>query len=591
MQYRAQNKWVNPENLKSLSYFVQLLEELLFDYTHSTYKPSIMHVPSLCFEALMTIDDIENGCINQAHITHIIDELIESLKKDKIAISLLTLPLNTFIEQLKSTSHGINDKKTVLELLNLQLEKNKYENKLKEELISCIYSEYNPDNIRELTRLLVTHLTLRGVSKEYLTEIMIEHFYEKKIESNDEIKQFLKKIPNDKIEFVVYFKVDKSFLNIKKSIKNLDIEVLERIPEELKNDIFFNVNKERIIVSVKDESFDYYSARKSAEETLKLAATLLSIYHHKQEPSWELENHISYGDGNHKVISVTINPMHLCRDLKIKAAGKKFDEFVEGFSMSSGSFKKFIRCVQLHSMALRTNSVENQILNLWVAIESLVPDELKKENDNTIDHIINTIIPFLNIVYMEGLVRSLSHDLNRWNESKFTKLIKPFNENNNMAKSLLMALTSSEKEEFIKQFKEELNNYPLLEQRFLHIEKLVLNPLNILDAIKRHDKRLTWQIKRIYRARNKIIHTGTTPMAAHRLVENMHEYLDMVLDTIIKMATMPAKISSVSQGFKTIDMKYKHYFNKIEKATKEQKKSENGQIEQTINIIELIFSE
>lgn len=180
MQYRAQNKWVNPENLKSLSYFVQLLEELLFDYTHSTYKPSIMHVPSLCFEALMTIDDIENGCINQAHITHIIDELIESLKKDKIAISLLTLPLNTFIEQLKSTSHGINDKKTVLELLNLQLEKNKYENKLKEELISCIYSEYNPDNIRELTRLLVTHLTLRGVSKEYLTEIMIEHFYEKK---------------------------------------------------------------------------------------------------------------------------------------------------------------------------------------------------------------------------------------------------------------------------------------------------------------------------------------------------------------------------------------------------------------------------
>lgn len=566
MKFRRLHNWRNIEQCTALIYFTELVEELLFDYTHSTYKPSIMNTPSLCIEAISTINEIEKGSINSAHINHVIDELTKNLKNDDIAISLLKIPLGSFLEQLNNNPLGNKSLKITLELLRVQININSYEAKIISELCSTVTSEYNPTKIRKLTRLLITHLISKGLSQEYLMEKLKKHFFQRdrEINSTEEIVSFLSSLPTEKISHSVYFSADKSFSNISPCLEQLDISIIHETPENILEEDFFNGHSQRTILMKVVKEYDPYTARKKAENNLKLASTLLSLYHHKQEAAWSAENIVISEHGEKIQTKSSINPMHRCKDLPQEHASQRLEEFMNDFRMRGDSFSKFIRSAQLHSMALQTNAVENQILNLWIAIESLIPDESKKEEDTTIEHIVNSITPFLNINYIEDLVRNLIKDLLRWNQPRTISLLRTINNEDN-AKSFAILTISQEHARSIEQYKLELSQFPLLKERFEYVQNLIATPSSIYQALKNHAERINWQIKRIYRTRNLIVHTGKTPPKTNILVEHAHIYLDTVINHLIKLSSQPVEISSVAQGFRNVDMKYKMHIQRINK--------------------------
>ncbi|HGH4644618.1 TPA: hypothetical protein ACJIWE_001773 [Enterobacter roggenkampii] len=566
MKFRRLHNWRNIEQCTALIYFTQLVEELLFDYTHSTYKPSIMNSPSLCIEAINTISDIEKGSISPAHISHIIDELTKNIKNDEIAISLLKTPLGSFLDQLKKNELGHSSLKVTLELMKVQLNIISYEKRIISELCSTITSEYNPSKIRKLTRLLITHLISKGLSQEYLLDKLKKHFFqrEKEITSNEEIASFLESIPTEKTLFSVYFNADKSFTNIIPCLEQLDISVILEKPQNIQEDDFFNVHEQRTILLKKIETYDPYSARKKAETNLKLASTLLSLYHHKQEAAWSAENIVISEDGEKIKVKNSINPMHRCKDLPQEYASRRLEDFMNNFRMRGDSFNKFLRSAQLHSMALRTNAVENQILNLWIAIESLIPDESKKADESTIEHIVNSMTPFLNFNYIEDLVRNLVKDLLRWNYTRTVSFFRN-SDQEDFAKAFAMLVASEEHAPIIEQYKIELSAFPLLRERFEYIQGLISSPDEMRQALNNHSQRINWQIKRIYRTRNLIVHTGQTPSKTNILVEHAHIYLDTVINCLIKLSSHPVEIQSVAQGFRNIQMKYNAYTHKLGK--------------------------
>lgn len=78
------------------------------------------------------------------------------------------------------------------------------------------------------------------------------------------------------------------------------------------------------------------------------------------------------------------------------------------------------------------------------------------------------------------------------------------------------------------------------------------------EIIKNHTQRLEWQIRRIYRTRNLIVHTGITPKYTAILIEHTHSYLDVLLSTLIKLSSLN-RINSVGQGFQYMDLLYNDY--------------------------------
>lgn len=582
MKLTQHTNWANPENCRALMFFTQLMEELLFDYTHSTYKPSIMNTPGLCYEALSTIDDIEKGSINNSHINHITEELTENLRQDDIAQHLLSSPLSSILNELNQNSSNLKNLKVTLELLRIQLNPSRYEEKLSEELIKAITNGYDTQRIRKLTRAMTTHLLSKGISQDFLRDKVNDNFRNDKVlvNSNEQIIEFLRSLPEKPKKHDVYFIVDNSLKHALQYFSKMDIEILSSPPEHLKDETFFkSINQRLIVVSRNIKALDPYNAKRIAEVGLKFSSTLMSLYHHKQEATWSSENIVFSEDGVIYKISTTMNPMHRCKDLVPDAASRRIEDFMSNFNMKQDSFSKFIRSAQLHSMALRTKDVENQILNLWIALESLIPDEFKSDKTNTTQHIVDSIIPFLNHGYIEGLIQSLIKDLRRWKYETSNTFLKITGEDN-FAKSLVLIFSLPEHQVALNEYRQKLDNFPLLLERFNYINDLVSSPEKIMKSLENHAKRIEWQIKRIYRTRNIIVHTGKTPSKTTILVEHTHDYLDTVLNLLIKLASTPIQIVSVPQGFKYVQMGYKMRISQL---------SKKGLTFNSDNILELVF--
>lgn len=81
--------------------------------------------------------------------------------------------------------------------------------------------------------------------------------------------------------------------------------------------------------------------------------------------------------------------------------------------------------------------------------------------------------------------------------------------------------------------------------------------------ISTHNKKIQWQIRRIYRTRNLIVHSGSTPSYLPILIENTHEYLDSMINEIIQLSCGPRRISTFDQAFEFLKIKYESYLKSI----------------------------
>jgi hypothetical protein len=308
---------------------------------------------------------------------------------------------------------------------------------------------------------------------------------------------------------------------------------------------------------------DRYVAREIAEQQLKFLQTLLNLFHHKECASWNSDcviyDHQSMSSNR---IKNRINPMFKCIDRKVDIAGAKVEKLAQEFSLENESFAKFVRSAMLHTMAIKSDSGENQILNLWISLESLIPSETKADDVSNIEHIVDSLIPFLNIDYMRRLLNNLVKDILNWD---YKTNIKAFRNVDGVKfyDKLARILVLPQYAPNLMTIEASIKDFHLLRDRIDYFKTLLSNPKNILSALVAHKTRLEWQIRRIYRTRNIIVHSGKTPPFTKQLIEHTHDYLDAVLYRLVRLASSPQKVKSVSQGFKYTDLQYKSYIRSL----------------------------
>ncbi len=569
MKYRGLRNWDNPKSLSGLIYFAQLIDELLFDYTLDTYKPSSMNTCTMCLEALSLIDDIENEVIDSANLKHVISEFIYNLKKDEIAKSLLNIKVKTISMTLENDDSPIQEKRTILEIIYQQIDKESYKNKTEELLLDAVNNEKEKNRIRSLTRSYITTLISSGYSSRYLSIASRNFFYRgyKTIKSPDDIKSFFKLTNGKKQEYVAIFKGNKLFEEVKISCKELDITIADELDKDDSHfaiDRNFSLDENEVYIIVdKFEAKDVFSARKLSEIQIELISTLTNLFHHKEYLRWANQTLLINKTSNtSRLVSSVINPMLLCSDLKAPNAAIKLNSFINNFSLNdSHSFKKFNRAAELHALALKNDSPENQLLNLWVALETLSPSNVSKHKAK-INNITDSILPFLCLDYIYTLTKRLTMDLKNWNRVTFLKILNKIDggdEREKLVKLLLLDEYSAMKLDLYKKLKD----FHLLRNRIHYFSETLSSTKKIRCLLETHWERVTWQIRRIYRTRNQIVHAGHTPFYIDVLIKNTHDYLDVVVNSISLLASDGDKINTVEQAFKYSDIKYKEYMQEL----------------------------
>lgn len=249
MKYRILSKWTDPVASEGLVFFAQLLEELLFDYSLDTYKPSAMNSSTLCIEARRLIRDIEDDVIDKNNLDHVLKELVLNLRKDPIAKSLLTIKIESLANKFENKDTPIQEVAILIEVLYSLINLKAYKDRTEHLLIQAVKLPKEKDLIRSLTRSYVTTLINCGYSTRFLYPTARTFFYwsKQKITSPEYLKDFFKIVAGVSQNYTAVFRVNSLFDEIKDSCQALDIEVTS----VLNNDLSPYVNNKSFELSCK----------------------------------------------------------------------------------------------------------------------------------------------------------------------------------------------------------------------------------------------------------------------------------------------------------------------------------------------------
>lgn len=543
-------------------FFAQRLDELLFDYTLDTYKAPALNAPYLCQEALDLIADIESGNIDSANIDHVLSELEWSLRMDAVAKQLIQTDLSVFFLGEHAKTH-LHKQKVLLELVQKSIAPDLYLVATQEALLKAIQSG-EKNNINSLARNWVTTLANMGVSKTYLFQhVNTFFFHDRKIESLEVAKEFFSKSLPYLHSFEVYFCIGKEIAAFRTTLERYSIKILDAIPEdliELATNSKFEVDQYEVLVEVSNiKSFDVHSGRRKAEETLERVRDLALLYSHKRPITWNEIALVRQCCLDHPVVThPPKSSVQKIADLRPTIAAPRLAYLVENLSLDEqGDRERFDRIVDLHGLCAIQDAPKTQLLNLWICIESLIPTEPSR---NKIANIIESAMPVLMLLYVRRLVKNLLRDLLEWDKATTKAILKniPCDSDERLAHKVLLLL-SSENGELRNQIFSKLDDFPLLRYRIFSMATIFSDHKKMMHMLTEHKRKLEWQIRRIYRTRNLIVHSARSPSYIPTLIENAHDYLDNVIFEVLETSCSTKRIASFKQAFELFRIEYQGY--------------------------------
>jgi len=102
-----------------------------------------------------------------------------------------------------------------------------------------------------------------------------------------------------------------------------------------------------------------------------------------------------------------------------------------------------------------------------------------------------------------------------------------------------------------------LGHFHLLRYRFFTLANEFATPKSVANRLDGHEKKIAWQLRRLYRARNLIVHTSRVPAYVSTLIENGHDYLDSVMFEVIKSSCGDCQTVTIAQVFELTAVAYR----------------------------------
>lgn len=227
----------------------------------------------------------------------------------------------------------------------------------------------------------------------------------------------------------------------------------------------------------------------------------------------------------------------------IEHAKEIFPIFLQNFGLLKESFKRFNRGVELHAHSLETNEPSSQILNLWICLETLLITG-KGTHISSVENAVKTVV---SNYFLKEQLTNLHDLLTKWDKEKYTavknKLPTAWSEDDD---STILALVGlKEFQDLAMELLGEMDSTPLLRYKFMKLVRNYQDINKIIELNELRDKRTTYDIRRVYRIRNKIVHQGELSKKANSIVEIAHFYLDTVMNAIIYSSLVHDDINSI----------------------------------------------
>lgn len=355
-----------------------------------------------------------------------------------------------------------------------------------------------------------------------------------KIISQSNFDAFLEHFNCESSQYTVYIVVNQELaeigVNIVNAIRGIEIEIISDIPNGI------CVQRDEKVLRFKQvEALDEYTAIDSANELINIMGYFYSFYRHNIKVQIRSRYVEKEGEQLHIVRPEV-------RGIKKSAQIYSREESTNGandlLKLSMTSLKNFYmltRIMEIHSTAIELESSSNSLLDLWSILELILEKDLQKNDKSRITQIVGMLEPFIKNSYINQIMKTLNDDFKRWNKEEYKQILSTVTYGTSEIEKIFAFVTLDIYQKLREDVYDKLDQYPLLRYRIFNLNELFSNTKNIKNMISEHEKKTTWHIHRIYRARNCIIHDGEQIQHMDELVENLHYYIDILGKGIVKL--------------------------------------------------------
>lgn len=565
MKFRGTGGCVSPETQENIVFLGQVLDELTFDYSLDSYKAPTMNCATLLREARTLLRDAaeESPDIRRARVRPVIEELCQRLPGNPIVRSIvngerelaLSLQSENF-DVVRRTIDSLCDEVSIQGYITTAMD-----------LLISECDNGGKKKIAVLARELVTSLENGGMSRSHIHYATHQFFFNdaNPIESSEDLRSFFREVFPHLHDFKIVLKIDRFAERLQEdNFSGFAMTVSETLPEEFavapcarrfKN----KKEDERFLIVNKIRAFDRYSAIDKAVKRAKLLQNLFRIYHHKNEFGIRSEVVVQQCCVDEvRLASCEKSRMEFVIDDRPGKAAEKLNFLLKNTRSISGPDRtKLFSVAEFHGMSLDASSIENQILNLWISMETLAPSS---QNRAKIDCVLEAFLPVTGLNYIRRIFDQVTFDLLRWNRPVAAKILRKVGvAGETPRKKMLRLLALKEHADVRDEVYRELGQFSLLRFRLFTLSEQFSRPSKIFDFLDGHQKRVEWQIRRIYRVRNSIVHLGKTPSFTEMIVDNAHDYLDQALKTCNDISCGPNGLGSFRACFDFLSCEYEVY--------------------------------
>ncbi len=561
-------------NNDSEKLFVSLWAELFNPDTIDTYRTRVMNARSILHEIEEVVSDRLVEQIDLKNVQFVCEEAIRLLSNDRVCekyfkdkTKFVVRALKKARDEAKGSMDLISLSKKV-EILRGDLDV-KYLSLLIQDLQSSIFDLPDLEAIVRLTNSLATELIWRGFSIQYLQRRVLLLLDTQQTRTfRERWTQLLLDIQQPRRDFEVSLKFSGP-ADLGQVGKVFDIEIGTAYTNKLgkqQEDDFAAFPGSLVATIAGVRGLDPFSAAQESLYRFWLLVDLVRFEYRKSEVLLT-PRAIVLDRTARNAFLVDLNP----RPIGFQSAGSidRLGKRIQSFGAVLDATAKRVDDLSRHRlrnsfryfrMSLEARVPESRFLHCWIALEFLLKTGAQT---SIIAPIIQFVPKVLALQYLKKLLKDLSANIFRCNVKAYEiekAGIRVVARGVLELDDLLGTLVDTDRFTVLSA----ASTNPLLTYRLNDLRAAFSDPRKMRERLTHHLEDLKWHLQRMYRVRNKIVHSASVGVNLAQLESNLSYYFTTVFNNLLFIAQNSSSQTTIEQMLMKQDAAFDYLFDQIE---------------------------
>lgn len=579
-----ENNWPATDNATGVLLFAQLFRDVIDPETFESFRSYTLDTPARLKELLFLATEIQKGNINKLTADPAFYEVLWSIRKDIV----LTDDISGLVSVLEA-AHKSNSAPELIHAINFVLRSvnDGYKERIEEIILKCFDNKNARIRLRQSVSLYCSHLINLGYSRKYLKKIVDETFFQNNVlrTGRQTLSAFFRNFGADKRKYRVFTHVNATFGRHLKQLgykSESRLDKTDQIYQDYIANNAINVNNRHLLI-IQTTAIDENNAVHNAHRLLSTIKAIAYVVRPDFECDWD-DNMFVHTNRSMRGSTISEAEVSIQRYVPaisssrtVKAARSYTRKILTRFDRHS--MERLASSINTAALAHSSSNAENQIISLWSSIEVLISSPLHGET--RITYYIKNLKPLICLRHPRRKVVYVYDQLGEHYGRSFHKIVNEDNiledadQHTKFAGILFLAANEVLRRKLLSLCAQN----PLAMHRLFMLHRDYSSTKKLYSLSVDHAQRIEWQIHRIYRARNQLVHNGKMPRYVESLIINMDEYFRYAIGTIINKSDKIGGRNNIDQMVFEISADYNNKMKSLEKIVNTQDKTKSGDVD------------